>query len=361
MRRLLVPLLIVLTVVVACADPNTQPGRSDPTVALPVPTELLADGSVPWADLKITDEDFNGRPAAPRTPATGSEPCRAEQLTGRLTTWTRPSNGGETPRGFDAAIGKLIGEVDVRNSSTVECTLQGEVPTTMRAGGREIPMLYTHGIDEEGRTRVVVVPAGGNASLRLDWSGPFCQPVKGALELAIELPHDGGRLRAPVTADERPGCPQGEGVNPRARGTLSASGFTEPVAVSKPPSSPLEKLTVAVQGPTTAVAGSRLTFRVTLGNPTDGPLALDPCPAYLMERFSLGDATNDAVNSAQLYRLNCRALPQIPAGGTAVFEMVAEVPASMRAGRELTMTWKLYLPHYVQRSNQFGVVTLTVV
>ena len=109
----------------------------------------------------------------------------------------------------------------MRNSSTVECTLQGEVPTTMLAGGREIPMLYTHGIDEEGRTRVVAVPAGGNASLRLDWSGPFCQPVKGALELAIELPHDGGRLRAPVTADERPGCPQGEGVHPRARGTLS--------------------------------------------------------------------------------------------------------------------------------------------
>ena len=286
MRRLLVPLLIALTAVAACADPNAQPGRADPTVAEPAPTELLTDGSVPWADLKITGEDLNGRPAEPRTPAAGSEPCRAEQLTGRLTTWTRPGTGGETPRGFDAAIGKLIGEVDVRNSSTVECALQAGVPTTMLAGGREIPMLYAHGIDEEGRTRVVAVPAGGHASLRLDWSGPFCQPVKGSLELAIELPHDGGRLRAPVTADERPGCPQGEGVNPRARGTLSASGFTEPVAVSKPPSSPLEKLTVAVQGPTTAVAGSRLTFRVTLGNPTDGPLALDPCPAYLMERFS---------------------------------------------------------------------------
>ncbi|WP_433318534.1 hypothetical protein ACQP0U_12460 [Micromonospora sp. CA-269861] len=361
MRRLMVPLLIVLAVAVACAEPNAQPGRPAPTVAEPVPTELLADGSVPWADLKITDEDFNGRPAEPRKPAAGSEPCRAEQLTGRLTKWTRPGTGGETPRGFDSAIGKLIGEVDVRNSSTVECTLQGEVPTTMRTGGREIPMLYTHGINEEGQTRVVAVPAGGHASLRLDWSGPFCRPTGGPLELAIELPHDGGTLRAPVTAKERPACPQGEGVNPRARGTLSASGFTEPAVVSRPPSSPLDQLTVAVQGPSTAVAGSRATFRVTLGNPTDGPLALDPCPAYLMERFSLGDATNDAVNSAQLYRLNCRPLTQIPAGGSAVFEMVAEVPASMRAGRELTVTWKFYLPHFVQRGDQFGVLTLTVV
>ena len=62
MRRLLVPLLIVLAAVAACADPNAQPGRSDPTAAEPAPTELLADGSVPWADLKITGEDLNGRP-----------------------------------------------------------------------------------------------------------------------------------------------------------------------------------------------------------------------------------------------------------------------------------------------------------
>ncbi|MEU8423559.1 hypothetical protein AB0C15_22055 [Micromonospora sp. NPDC048835] len=360
MRRLLVPLLTVLAVAVACAEPNTQPGRPAPTVAGPAPAELLADGSVPWSDLKITDEEFNGPPVAPRKPSTGSEPCRAEQLSGRLTRWTRPGNGGEEPRGADAALGKLIGAVDVRNVSRVECTLQGEVPTRMLVGGREIPMLYTHDIDAAGRSRVVAVPAGGKASLRLDWSGPFCAPTVGPLALAIELPHGGGTLRAPVTADERPTCPQGEGVNPRARGTLSASGFTEPAVLSRPASSPLDQLTVAVRGPTTAAAGSRLTYRVTLGNPTDVALALDPCPAYLVELFSLGDATNDAVNSAQLYRLNCRPLTRIPAGGNAVFEMVAEVPASMRAGRELTVTWKLYLPHYVQRGDQFGAVTLTI-
>ena len=168
-------------------------------------------------------------------------------------------------------------------------------------------------------------------------------------------------LRVPITAADRPGCQRGEGVNPNARATLSASGFTEPVAVSTPPPSPLDQLTVAVAGPPTAAAGSRLTFRVTLGNPTGGPLALDPCPGYLMERFSLGDATNEAVNRSQLYRLNCRPLEEIPAGGAAVFETVTDVPASMRAGRELTVTWKLCLPHYVQRSNQFGVFTLKVV
>ncbi|WP_147434732.1 hypothetical protein [Micromonospora musae] len=341
-------LLIVLALAAGCSDPAEAPAS------------LLADGTVPWADLKITAEDLNGRPAAPRSPAAGSRPCRAEQLSGRLTDWVRPGNGGETPHGRDARIGNLIGEVDVRNASKVECTLQGEVPTTLLAGGSRVPMLYTHGINEEGRTRVVAVPAGGHASLRLDWSGPFCQPTDGPLELAIELPNDGGTLLAPISADGRPGCQQGEGVNPNARAALSASGFTEPVAVSTPPSSPLEQLTVAVAGPTAAAAGSRLTFRVTLGNPTGRPLALDPCPGYSMERFSLGDATNEPVNTLQLYRLNCRPLPQIPAGGTSVFEMTTEVPASMFPGRELTVTWKLYLPHNAQRGNQLGAFTVKV-
>ncbi|MDG4809581.1 hypothetical protein O7634_22765 [Micromonospora sp. WMMD1120] len=360
MRRLLVPLLMVFAVGAACAEPTAPADRAEGSVAEAAPTALLPDGSVPWADLRITAEDLNGRPAGPRVPAPGSAPCRAEQLSGRLDTWTRPGAGGETPRGFDAAIGKLIGEVDVRNTSTVECTVRGEVPTTMLAGEREIPMHYTHDIDEAGRSRVVAVPAGGHARLRLDWSGPFCQSVRPPVELAIELPDDGGTLRAPVTADDRPGCPQGEGVNPRARATLYASGFTEPAVVPTPRSSPLDQLTVDVQGPTTVKAGSPVTFRVTLGNPTGRPLALDPCPGYLVERFSLGDATNEAVNTAQLYRLNCHPLAQIPARGVAVFEMVVEVPAAMRSGRELTITWKLYLPHYGQRGNQFDVFSTTV-
>ncbi|GAA3234241.1 hypothetical protein ACFO1B_23785 [Dactylosporangium siamense] len=361
MRRM--PLLMLLTVLAAasaCADPDAGPGRPETTSEQTAPASLLADGTVPWADLRIKDEDLNGKPPGPRTPAPGSKPCRAEQLSGRLASWVRPGTGGETPRGWDAAIGKLIGEVDVLNTSAVECTLQGEVPTTMLAGGREIPMLYTHDINEEGRSRVVAVPAGGHASQRLDWSGPFCQPTDGALELAIQVPHGGGTLRASVAVADTPKCPQGEWVNPNARPTLSASGFTEPVAVSTPAASPLDQLTVSVKGPSSAAAGERIAFRVTLANPTKSPLALDPCPGYLLERFSQGDAKHDAVNTSQLYRLNCRPLTGIPAGGSAVFEMVTDVPAAMASGRKLSITWKLVLPHFTQRGDQHCVLTVTV-
>ena len=73
MRRLLVPLLIALTAVAACADPNAQPGRADPTVAEPAPTELLSDGSVPWADL-------NHR-RGPQRPPCGAENAGRRQRT----------------------------------------------------------------------------------------------------------------------------------------------------------------------------------------------------------------------------------------------------------------------------------------
>jgi hypothetical protein len=227
-----------LAVVAACARGGGTDGRlaagesSAPTTgersAPPEAYVQRADGTVPWVDEQISTADLFGPPRAPRTASAGSKPCRAAQLTAVLTGWKRPSYGGEKPRGFDTAIGHLIGEVDIRNTSASECTLRGEVPTRMIAGGREVPMLYTHGINDEAHRRLTVVPAGGHASLRLDWSGPFCQPLEGALELAIELPDHGGTLRGPVTATDMPGCARGEGVNPNARATLSA-----PVSASR--------------------------------------------------------------------------------------------------------------------------------
>ena len=173
----------------------------------------------------------------------------------------------------------------MRNSSTVECTLQGEVPTTMLAGGREIPMLYAHGIDEQGRT------AGAPAGRRPRQPPPGLvrsvlsarEGVVGALLSSCRTTAAGCAHRSPPTPAS--GCPTGGGGPPPRAGALSASAFTEPVTASKPPSSPLEKLTVAVQGPTTAAAGSRLTFQVTLvTRPTAPRWTL---PGYLMERFSL--------------------------------------------------------------------------
>ena len=79
-----------------------------------------------------------------------------------------------------------------------------------------------------------------------------------------------------------------------------------------------------------------------------------------MELFSLGDATNDAVSTTRLYRLNCRPVSQIPAGKKVTFQMQAQVPATMRSGRRLTVTWKLYLPHFAQRGDQVAILTARI-
>src|SRR5438128_1162694 len=87
----------------------------------------------------------------------------------------------------------------------------------------------------------------------------------------------------------------------------------------------------------------------------------DPCPGYVMELFARRDATSDGVNSNALYRLNCRPLKEIPARGSAVFEMVADVPTSVRAGSEMWVTWKLLLPHLVEGGQQRGEFSVKVV
>lgn len=95
-------------------------------------------------------------------------------------------------------------------------------------------------------------------------------------------------------------------------------------------------------------------------NPTDGPIPLDPCPGYLVELFSIGDATNEAVNNAQLYRLNCRPVTQLPPRGVIRFEMVAVVPERMSAGRDLTVTWRLVAPRFSQGPKHWGQITMRI-
>jgi hypothetical protein len=335
----------LVLVVGACARPGAvagtsgSPGASASVSVPPGADQLRADGSVPWIDQRITDHDLNP-PAAPPTVAPGARPCQAKQLTGTLTQWYKPGTAGETPHGFDAQIGKLYGWVDLHNTSKQGCTLQGEVPTTLLAAGTAVPMLYTHGISTEARQWVTAVPAGGGARLRLDWSGPFCGAAPAPLELAIELPHDGGTLRAPITPTDRPACSP-EQVKPTVKGTLSSGGFEAAPASDTSAESPVAQLTATAQPPAGATIGRPFMFHIVLANPTGAPIALNPCPGYLIELFSRGDATHQPVNTSQLYRLNCWATATIAAHGTLSFEMSATVPTAMTADRELSITWRL--------------------
>jgi len=356
---------LIVGLTVACAHGvTTGRGESTAPVSKPVPTEaysVLPDGSVPWVDEPATDRDIFGPPRTPRAPAPGTHPCRAEQLTGELTKWYRPDpaagEGGQA-RPAAAPGGKLIGDVVVRNTSAVECSLQGEVPTRMLAGGAEIPMYYTHGISSEAAARVTVVPAGESAQLRLDWSGPLCARIAPPFALVIDLPNRGGTLRAAVEPTDRPGCVGGEMADPNVAATLFASGFSE-TPPPEPPLSPLAALVVKAAGPATVRAGDEMTYHVDITNVTAKAIALDPCPGYVVALFSRGDATRDAINTSMVYRLNCRPVTSIKAHTTLRYIMRLRVPATLTAGRQLGVTWRLFAPALYSGKTSAGFTTVS--
>jgi hypothetical protein len=344
MRRLSVTMTIAgltLLVLAGCASPGTRPGSGivdDPTagpafIAPSTAYALLPDGSVPWVDERLTSADLAPR-SAPASPAPGDRPCRAAALTGSMSSWQRPETGGE--RADPDIAGKLYGWADIHNTSARECTLRGETDVRLYANGRQLPIGYSHNLNAEARARVTVLPPGGHASLRLDWTGPYCAPLPGPLELRIPVPDGGGTLRAPVTTTLAPGCFD-EQTHPKLASVLSSGGFdrpTQPVEWA-----PIGAATARLTGPASAAPGTRITYHAVLTDPTSEPIPLADCPAYAVELLAMGSATTPAFETDTLYRLNCRPANQLPAHASLSFEMSAEIPATLASGRELTLSW----------------------
>jgi hypothetical protein len=302
----------------------------------------------------------------------GSGACRHDQLAGRLDKWWKPipGAGGGGPMGGrvqaplaerEAAGGHLMGEVDIHNTSGRDCTLQGEVDVRLYSGGAEVPIQYSHHTNDEARQRVVAVPAGGAATLRVDWTGPYCGSAGPPYELLINLPNGGGELRAPVAPADTPTCSHSE-THPEITSFLSSGGFSSP-AVTDPESemdSPLRALKASVAGPATGRPGERLAYTVTLTNPGDQPVSLLPCPGYLQEVHSEGDSSAPGFSGSQLYRLNCRPADHIQPHGELRFEMVVSVPGELRPGRTVHVTWRAVTRQRLPSEALVGVFALQV-
>lgn len=313
-------------------------GGEEATTTTPASVPALADGTVPWLDQPVDDEEFSIGRRPRRTVPSNAKRCRAEELVGTMPRWTAKGDTDDgTPR--SPARG-LYGFVEVRNRSPRTCTLQGEVPTRLLVNGTPLGIRTSHGVNEESQRRVTAVPPSEAASLRIDWSAPFCGDASGRQTLEITLPDDGGLLTADVVELIQPGCTSNE-THPNLKSVLSASAFDEP-AVPTPLDSPFNAVTVAVTAPpTTATAGNPLRYVVAITNPTSTDISSDPCPGYIEERFSTGDETFDALNEHSVYRLNCRTVAVLPARGTVRFEMQTRVPPQIEAGRQMRIAWRL--------------------
>lgn len=261
-----------------------------------------ADGSdsiVPWVD----------RPAAAPTPTpvVRSPPpvrypaCTSAQLDAKTET------GG-------AAAGNLEGRIRLTNTSTSPCTLTG-YPTSfvgVRADGSQQTLRPHHGtfFDGDGywpanlkqgeAASVTIGTADGCEAL--NQPTPHPDPFRGEI---VGLPGGGT-----VTADA--------GFDPSCGLDIGELGVPAP-----PPADPnaYPGLTVSIDRPDNAPAGSTMHFTVTLTNPTSHAVDLDPCPVYTEAIYPLQGSP-----SSYSYLLNCDRVQSIAAGQAVTYAMQIPVP-----------------------------------
>ncbi|GIF26089.1 hypothetical protein BJ973_003359 [Actinoplanes tereljensis] len=331
--------LLAMVLATGCAKDE---GRT-PTEAL----SLKPDGSVPWLDEPI--DSVYPSPATV-TVAPDSPPCTAAQLSGGLDKWSKAA--GDTVLG-----GRLLGELIVRNTATTDCVLSGLADVRLFSKDAEVPVDHLTSVTEEAKKQRIPVPAGGKASMRVDWSGPFCGTATPPYELRVTLPAEGGELRAKITPKDHPAC-SGDPESPtKPSSNLSAGVFDkfveqDPITTER---SPLWDLTASAEGPPQAAPGDRITYTITLTNPTAKPVTLLPCPGYLQE---LSAEANGMVNSttAQLYRLNCRPATAVPARSALRFEMRTTIPK--QAQGTVRIAWRIQTPQNLPSEHLVGLVTI---
>ena len=128
----------------------------------------------------------------------------------------------------------------------------------------------------------------------------------------------------------------GTWVNVRCGAPVVAMFYAGPAPAATVPAS---GLTATIAVPSSVARGSVLRYLVTLTNPTNGAIALNPCPSYTQ---TMGTSPTTAVH--QTLVLNCAAMPTIGAGASVVFEMQFAVPANFPSGGT-KLGWFLEVPN----------------
>ena len=322
------------------AGSTQEPDTALPPVVSAAPA-LLPDGTVPWVDEPAGLREFDSQPPPP--PERGdAEPCTADDLTGSLPAWVEQGDGGEeevrrpTPGLYGWVLVRLIGKEP--------CTLQGLVSARLRIDGQDAEVQYSNSVNEQARQRLTVVTETSPAELRIDWSPPYCGP-QGAQELLVELPDDGGVLRAGVEKPRTPVCTGPDPEGDRGLRTYLSTSVFERWRAPTPLDSPLRVLRATLEGaPRSVRPGQVVDYVVRLTNPTGRDVSLEPCPGYYASRFVLGTEGRVGFNDGQVYRLNCRPVAAVPANSSVAFRMRAQVPQEPPGGPTFDVTWRLVAP-----------------
>lgn len=203
-------------------------------------------------------------PAVP--PATPSHPPTSACRAGNLRVGLISEQG---------ATGWLVAGIQLRNVGPT-CSVTGR-PTIEVAAPQQVhetplsdqPLLESDALPP--RFPLDAVPRGSAVGFTFWWTNAC---FAGDATLTVDLPHGGGSLALPRSADGKPRCDL-----PSSPIEVQVSRFLQ----SLPPPKPATKLPFAVGFPRlnyTASAGGVLAYQVTLRNVSRRPFTFRNCPAY---------------------------------------------------------------------------------
>lgn len=252
--------------------------------AEPVPTVSPSLAIVPWLDDPISPGDLSTAP----TPRPTARPCTADDLAPTAEVHDDGAGGGYR-----------FTTIAVAHVGTTRCTFAGSarviatnVATGERASVATQPSTFHTGHDlqspatiDPGELAMIGIVAGGGC----DGGSNMTTYANITLEaIGREYQLTGLTLTTACVLEVSDWC------------------FEAPMQ----PTPRYADLTAVIDAPPTVRVGSTLDFVVTLTNPSDTPVAFDPCPVYSTGFFKSGG----------FYHLNC-AVSDIPAHGSVRFAM----------------------------------------
>ena len=332
-----------------------------PTVS--APATMLPGNVVPFVDEPAAESEFVGTlPPRPKPPRPSGPRCVSSQLRGALSKWISKSVNNDGERMDPVMAASLYGLVVVTNTSSKPCTLQGRVSAQLVDGGGKLHIDYSNDVNAAAEKAVTGVPAGGLASLRLDWSAPFCTTITGPLTVQVVLPNNGGTLDATVSDPTVPGCFHEE-THPDLTGGVFVSAFSpgDASATTALPVSPLSVLTTSiVSHPTKGSPGKTIRYVVAVTNPTGNAVSLGGSVGFSQFIASRGGDGVAPFQYGKVFRLNRRVVTAIPARQTIRYEMLLIVPPMMKPGLTMDINWLLAAPWLTSKTGPKNGFAITI-
>lgn len=309
--------LLVALLAAGCASRTAQlpaASGSSHSVTSAAGSSLSLAGVIGWIDAPTDPPPVPGPPPPPPRPV-DARPCAAQDVAARV----------DGPNG---AGGHSVRYLRFRNISSSTCVLKGYPRVTASEPGL-LDVIGTDGSFFSYGDTANLLP-GQDAQLGVE-TDTYCaarpgggQPGPLYHHLQIEPP-GGGR----VALDQL------DGFDPKCG--LHLTKFFVPESPQPEPRTAANTLRAAFETPDSVAAGAPLIYVVDLTNPTDRPITLSPCPAYLQSARTVPTPTKD------IEALNCTAVGAIAAHDTIRFEMHLSIPRDTPAG-PLKILWELTGP-----------------